>query len=64
MAAPPEFQPDWKDWTTVNTDFGWPKVRKELRVRTAIDANARRAKTGNLFAYETVVPDGSNGIAR
>jgi hypothetical protein len=58
MAVPPEFQPDWKDWTKVNTDFGWPKVRKELRVRTAIDATARRAKTGNLFAYETVVPDG------
>jgi len=58
MSAPPEFQPDWKDWKTANTDFGWPKARKELRVRTAIDATARRAKTGNLFAYEAVLPDG------
>jgi hypothetical protein len=63
-AAPPSelgalsFQVDWKDadWSAVAPRFGWTETEKELRVRTAIDGDSRRAKTGNLFAYEMLVP--------
>jgi CRISPR/Cas system CSM-associated protein Csm3 (group 7 of RAMP superfamily) len=58
LPEPPEFQPDWKDRTVVNERYGWPKIKTELRVRTAIDPTCRRAKTGNLFAYETVLSEG------
>jgi hypothetical protein len=63
-AFPLEFQSDWKDHDQrdVNAIFGWPKYgqdyRKDLRVRTAIDPSIRRAKEGNLFAYETIIPEG------
>jgi len=56
---PPVFQSDWKQHVvTVKTrqQFGWPAVRKELRVRTAIDPDRMRASDEQLFAYEAVDP--------
>jgi len=55
------FQPDWKspDWDDMRAEFGWlGDLKTELRVRTAIAPEARRAKKGNLFAYETIQPNG------
>lgn len=54
----PAFSVDWKDDSDVRRLFGWADPRRELRVRTAIDASRRKAKDEQLFAYETVVPDG------
>lgn len=54
----PRFSPDWKhaDRDSVHAALGHVSTRTELRVRTAIDASARRAKDEQLFAYEMVVP--------
>ena len=54
----PTFDIDWKNYSDVNACFGWPNVHKELRVRTAIDREKRKADKGKLFAYESVIPDG------
>jgi CRISPR/Cas system CSM-associated protein Csm3 (group 7 of RAMP superfamily) len=54
----PNFDIDWKDNRDVKERFGWESPKRELRVRTAIDANLRKAKEEQLFAYEMVVPDG------
>lgn len=56
----PIFSPDWKgyDLEAVNHAFGWGKSPDtEVRVRTSIDSGKRRAKSHNLFAVETVIPD-------
>ncbi len=54
----PKFDIDWKDISDVNNDFGWPDLSnsKELRVRTAIDRDKRKAKEEKLFAYEMIIP--------
>ena len=59
--AAPEFAVDWKDNSDVQKMFGWPKIKQELRVRTAIEGEKRRALENQLFAYEMIVPE--NGIA-
>lgn len=58
--AAPAFQVDWKgkQFSECFGAFGWGHPSTELRVRTAIDADRRRAKDEHLFAYETVIPDG------
>ncbi len=55
----PEFFPDWKSASAAQAfqHFGHPDIKRELRVRTAIDSGKRRAKDEELFAYEMVVPD-------
>lgn len=56
----PAFEPDWKSnqHQRVNAQFGWPEnLRKETRVRTAIDSAVRRHASEQLFAYESVIPD-------
>lgn len=55
----PAFSVDWKDDSDVRRLFGWADPKRDLRVRTAIDASRRKAKDEQLFAYETVVPDGA-----
>jgi hypothetical protein len=52
----PAFQPDWKDSQIgrARKAFGWPDLRTELRVRTAIEKGI--AAGGKLFAYESVIP--------
>lgn len=54
------FQTDWKsdDWGTAGQLFPYPDLERELRVRTQIDPDKRRAKDENLFAYEMIRPDG------
>jgi hypothetical protein len=56
----PAFAVDWKgkDYSEVNKLFGWPSLTKELRIRTAINAETRRSSDEQLFAYEMVVPTG------
>ncbi len=53
----PAFAVDWKSSGGLDAAFGWADVRKELRVRTAIDPKKRRAEDEQLFAYEMIVPD-------
>lgn len=52
----PAFAVDWKSNSEVQQLFGWAEPDRELRVRTAIDSNRRKAKDEQLFAYEKVVP--------
>jgi hypothetical protein len=40
----------------VETAFGWARPLRELRVRTAIDRERRRAEDDKLFAYDMVTP--------
>lgn len=54
----PAFAIDWKD--DANSDFGWTKVTKELRTRTAIDPNTLRSADQDLFSYEQCVPKSLN----
>ena len=58
-----EFYPDWKpDFAAkVREKFGWAAPRRELRVRTAIDYELRRAAEAQLFAYETILPEDAAG---
>ena len=60
----PEFSVDWKDESDVKTRFGWPVLRRELRVRTAIDPEKGRSRDEALFAYEMIVPDGRSWLTR
>ncbi len=52
----PAFSVDWKESADVSQLFGWAEVKRELRVRTAIDPKTRRAADEALFAYEMIVP--------
>lgn len=59
----PEFQIDWKSRLEglakrLAKQYGWPEIKHELRIRTAIDwaRRTRRAEEGRLFAYEMIVP--------
>ncbi|HEV2719553.1 MAG TPA: RAMP superfamily CRISPR-associated protein [Thermoanaerobaculia bacterium] len=56
----PEFAIDWKgnEGKTLSAEFGWPEVKTEIRVRTAIDRTTKRAADAQLFAYEMIEPDG------
>jgi len=60
----PAFAVDWKDSADVEKDFGWPALRRDLRVRTAIDQETLRSKEAELFAYEMIVPEGNDWCAR
>jgi hypothetical protein len=60
----PEFQVDWKDDSDAKTLFGWPRLKRELRVRTAIDSVRLRSADNQLFAYEMIVPDERCWLAR
>ncbi len=53
----PAFSVDWKESEDVSMMFGWVEPERELRVRTKIDRKKRRAKDGELFAYEMIVPE-------
>jgi hypothetical protein len=60
------FAVDWKKHAvgeTVEKLFAWPKVAKELRVRTAIDSEKLRAEKEKLFGYEMVDPSGLDWLA-
>lgn len=52
----PEFAVDWKSNEKVQEEFGWADPERELRVRTAIDSERRKARDEQLFAYEKIVP--------
>ena len=54
----PAFAIDWKSDNGVSEAFGQESPRRHLRVRTALSAQTRAAKKEQLFAMETVVPDG------
>lgn len=54
----PEFAVDWKNASDVKEYFGIVHPQRELRVRTAISTEHRRAADNDLFAYEMVRPDG------
>lgn len=58
--AAPEFAVDWKSDSDVQQMFGWAELDRELRVRTAIDSDRRKAKDEQLFAYEKIVPKDVN----
>jgi hypothetical protein len=52
---PLAFSVDWKE-NTVRSLLGWPDLSRELRVRTGIAGDQRKAKDEHLFAYEMIVP--------
>jgi hypothetical protein len=54
----PSFKVDWKTSDDVSQAFGWAEPERELRVRTALNRERRRAEDGQLFAYDMVVPHG------
>jgi hypothetical protein len=54
----PSFAIDWKTSDDVRALFGWAHPKRELRVRTAMDRERRRARDEQLFAYDMVVPQG------
>ncbi len=60
----PAFDIDWKGRADVDSLFGWPELPRELRVRTKIDPDRRRAADEQLFAYELVVPRNNGWYAR
>ena len=62
----PAYSMDWKGTRpeAMKEYFGWPNtLKKQLRVRTAMDSATRKSKDGNLFALETVVPNGHVWLA-
>lgn len=52
----PAFSVDWKSSTLEGFDTDGKSPRRELRLRTAIDSEQRRAKDEHLFGYELVHP--------
>ena len=62
----PAFAPDWKGSfeSDVRNRRGWASPSRELRTRTAIDAESRRAKAEQLFSLESVQPFGRRGGER
>ncbi|MGH9784672.1 MAG: RAMP superfamily CRISPR-associated protein, partial [Terriglobia bacterium] len=60
----PAFAIDWKrgDRGKAPLSSAWPEVKRELRVRTAINTEKRRAEDEHLFAYEMVVPEGREWV--
>jgi hypothetical protein len=56
----PSFSTDWKPAVCeqIERDFGWPKRATEMRVRTKISEDGRRAEDAMLFAYEMIEPAG------
>ena len=63
---PPVFAFDWKRHVVtkhVEERFGWPKIRREVRVRTAIDSDKLRAETERLFGYEMIDPERLDWLA-
>ena len=53
----PAFFVDWKNQGEVAELFGWAAPASELRGRTAMHRELRRAKDQALFAYEMIIPD-------
>jgi hypothetical protein len=60
------FDIDWKDEDRrkVHAAYGWPDLKWELRVRTAVDSTLRKAGDGQLFAWQVLQPYGLEWIAR
>ncbi len=55
----PAFAIDWKtdDYSKIAKMFGWPDVKRELRIHTEIDSEKRRTADKQIFAYEIVAPN-------
>lgn len=54
----PAFAIDWKSFGDVQEKFGWPKLKRQMLVRTAMSREHLSAEKEQLFAYESIVPDG------
>jgi hypothetical protein len=60
QALAPAFQIDWKEPTDAERHFGIIDPPRELRVRTQIETEKRRAREANLFAYRMLAPRVTN----
>lgn len=62
----PSFFIDWKEKERepVCADFGWPKLGRQLRVRTGIEPESLRVAENELFSQEQVIPDKHCWLAR
>ena len=63
---PPVFASDWKRHAVAKKAkalFGWPEIRRESRIRTAIEPETLRAAPEQLFGYEMVDPEGFDWLA-
>jgi hypothetical protein len=65
LAEPPAFATDWKqqDRDAAAEEMPWPKLAKELRVRTAIAGETRKAADEELFALRMIVPENRRWLA-
>lgn len=52
----PQFDIDWKDRGNIDSEFGWPDLKRELRVHNSIAREYRKVEKEKLFAYETILP--------
>jgi hypothetical protein len=59
-AEAPAFAADWKGaaWQQAQKLFGQYEPDTELRLRTEINSQTRRAETSRLFGYRSVLPQG------
>ncbi len=62
---PISFALDWKEQNSLNNypwppirfkDWGWAKLKTDMRVRTSIDPESGRSQKGQLFSYEHILP--------
>ena len=60
----PAFFVDWKKFGDVEELFGWADLKRELRVRTAIDSSKRRSANEELFAYQMVLPNPNGWLSK
>ncbi|MBK7931773.1 MAG: hypothetical protein IPJ98_31115 [Bryobacterales bacterium] len=62
----PRFDIDWKrqERSEISKRFGWESLKRELRVRTAIDGEKLRADDEKLFAYDMIQPEGFQWLGR
>lgn len=54
----PAFSIDWKSFGDVQEKFGWPHLKRQMLVRTAMSRENLSAEREQLFAYDSIVPDG------
>jgi len=53
----PKFSIDWKSSSEIKEKFNLPIVKRQSRVRTAIDSEKRRSQDQQLFSYEMITPE-------
>ncbi len=53
----PKFSIDWKSDSEIKEKFDLPNIKRQSRVRTAIDSEKQRSQDQQLFSYEMITPE-------